>query len=70
MNCGPYCSQYDVPDSEGPDDPVNGEDAQPDAMPSPEMVNHAALDGLIAHDDDDPRPIVDGGADDDPATPE
>lgn len=71
MNCGPYCNQYDAPDTEGPDAPVNGEDAPTDdAMPPREMVNHAALDGLIERDDDDPRPVVDGGADDDPATPE
>lgn len=71
MNCGPYCSQYDAPDTEGPDAPVNGGDAPPDdAMPPREMVNHAALDGLIARDDDDPAPVIDGGIDDDPATPE
>lgn len=67
MNCGPYCSQYAVPDesTEGPDSPVNG-----DEMPPAEVVNAAALDGLYVRDEDDPRPVVDGGTDDDPATPE
>lgn len=70
-NCGPYCtSQYDAPDTAGPDEPVNGGDAPPDDMPPPEVVNAAALDGLFVRDEDDPRPVVDGGTDDDPATPE
>lgn len=66
-NCGPYCSQYDAPDpaTDGPEEPVNG-----DEMPPAEIVNAAALDGLMVRDEDDPRPVVEGGADDDPATPE
>ena len=68
-NCSPFCSGYDVPDADGPEEPVNGgEDA--DAMPPTEMVNHAALDGLVIRDEDEARPIIDGGTDDDPATPE
>lgn len=67
LNCGPYCSQYQAPDdtTDGPDAPVNG-----DAMPPPEVVNAAALDGLYVRDEDDPPPVIDGGTDDDPATPE
>ena len=66
-NCTPYCSPYDVPDAptDGPEEPVNG-----DEMPPPEILNAAALDGLMRRDNEDESPIIDGGTDDDPATPE
>lgn len=68
-NCGPLCSP--MQEAPAPRRRRTVEVKSVKAVDGPERpIEDVVADGLAERETDEQRPIIDGGADDDPATPE